>query len=281
MPKFCGFCGTQTEDTDFICGNCGRPVQQSQTPVQSVSPATAEYADFAQPVEEYQSYYTQQPKTGKAAKKVKKPSIKLNFDFNKLADTATTHLAGIVAGVRKGDKKSLITVSSAAAILIAVLIVIISAFSVGGEKKAAEKVLKAVSKNDAQSVVKLVPKFFYSPNIIGVTQTEEDWLGIFDERIETFRNLASDKLESEDFTMSWEITDVDFYGENELKTLTEVFEIYEEFKDKKLKKGALVNVEVVCKKGGEKYFSEFEVYVYKYGSSWYVQKWADVASVQN
>ncbi len=287
MPKFCGYCGMQTDDAAFVCDNCGTPIQQQatqyQVPAQPVNPVpeqTAEYAQPvapAQPVNDYQSYYNQQPQAPvKPAEKKK-----LNIDFNAIISLVTGKISEIIAGVKKGDKKSIITVGGVAAAVLAVLIVIISILSVGGEERAAKKVLKAIDNDKAESMVKLVPKFCFGESDLGFTKSESDWEDDFATRIDYFREDVADVLNSNSFNMKWEIADVDFFGDETLEDLSDAFLLYDDFKESKLKKGALVIAEAECKKGGEKYYSEIEIYAYKYGASWYVYTWSIKESVQN
>lgn len=305
MSKICSVCGAQADDIAFVCGNCGSPLYQSadataQPQVQPAAPVQPQtqpaYAQpdyqqyYQQPVQQpqvqqeapaqpdYQQYYQQPVQQPKAAPKTKK---KVNIDVNAIFATVTGKIKEIISGVKKGDKKSIITVGGVAAAVLAVLIIIISIASVPGEEKVAKKLMKAIEKDKAESIVKLLPKFYLGETTYGLEMDEIYWEEFHDGKIDSFRNWVGDEVNASNFKIKWDVSDVDEFGPEYMEELSEEFGYYSDFKENKLKKGALIEIEAECKKGSDKYNIEIEAIAYKYGGSWYLFSWETDSSVAN
>ncbi len=182
-------------------------------------------------------------------------------------------ITGVIDGIKKGDKGALMKGGIAIAVVAVVLILIISLFSGGGEEKIAKKLIKAIDKDKPESIVKLLPKFYFGEvdeDSWREEMDEGDWEDNFEEELDDLKGYMDEAIDSEEFSIKYDIVDTDVYGEDYLEAISENLEAYEDFDDGKLKKAVGMTIEATFKKSGEKHDVDMYVVAVKYGAKWYL-----------
>ncbi len=233
MSKFCGNCGTVMDDAATVCGNCGAPLTEQEAP---------------------------------AAKKGGKFDVK----------AALGKVTGIISSIKSGDKNSIVKGGIVLVAAVVILVLIISLFSAPGYERVAKKVIKAIDKDKPESIVKLIPEFRFGDVEEGSWQSEMDegdWEDDIKDEFDDYKEFMDEAIGSEEYSIKYDIVDVDVYGEDHLKDIEESYEAYEDFEDKKLKKAVSMTIEATFKKGGEKHDVNISVVAVKYGGKWYLHSY--------
>lgn len=198
------------------------------------------------------------------------PAAKGKVDVKAIIAKATGVAKEVVEGAKKGDKNSIIKGGIALAAVAVVIILVISLFSTPGYEGVAKKLIKAIDNDKPESIVKLLPQFVFEDDY----EDEDDYADSFEDMIDEINDYMDEAIDSDKYSISYEIVDVDVYGKDYLENIEDNFDDFDGFNDKKLKKAVNMVIEATFKKGGKKHDVNISVVAIQYGSKWYLYDFA-------